>query len=185
MTYKDNMLKLTHKFHKKDEWVKAFIDCVQAKINDVNTVLDRLINLSHFNRLDNEGCKWWANLLKIVLPASMTLSEKRAYIRAKWRAKGHNSITLIKNICSSWENGEVDAELENDNDGNLTIKLTFSGAYGIPSDVDTLLKMIDEVRPAHIPFTLDYNFLLIKDIHEVKTIAEMNNIEIKDFMGNR
>ena len=34
MTYKDNMLKLTHKFHKKDEWVKAFIDCVQAKIND-------------------------------------------------------------------------------------------------------------------------------------------------------
>ena len=181
MTYKENALKLLHKFYKKDEWIGAFLDCVQSKINDINTILDRIANLSHFNRLDAEGCKWWANLLRIVLPASMSLADKQAYIRAKWRASGHNSITLIKNICNSWENGQVDAELDTDEDDNLVIKLKFSGAYGIPSDVETLLKMIDEVRPAHIPYEMNYKFLLIRDIHEVKTIAEMEELTLDQF----
>ena len=119
MTYKENALKLLHKFYKKDEWIGAFLDCVQSKINDINTILDRIANLSHFNRLDAEGCKWWSNLLRTVLPASMSLADKQAYIRAKWRASGHNSITLIKNICNSWENGQVDAELDTDEDDNL------------------------------------------------------------------
>ena len=179
--HKSGMLRLLHKFYKKDSFISAFLDCVQAKINDIHTILDRIANLSHFNRLDAEGCIWWANLLGIKITSSMTLTEKQAYIRAKWRASGHNSIQLIKNVCASWENGQVDAQLDTDENDKAVIKLIFSGAYGIPSDVDTLLKMIDEVKPAHIPYETEYKFLLIRDIHEVKTISEMQEITIDNF----
>lgn len=179
--FKSGMLRLLHKFYKKDSFISAFLDCVQAKISDIQTILNRVANLSHFNRLDAEGCKWWANHLRINIPTSMSLSEKQAYIRAKWRSGGHNSIQLIKSICSSWENGQVDAVLDVDENNKAVIKLIFSGAYGIPSDVPTLLKMIDEVKPAHIPYETNYKFLLIRDIHEVKTISEMQEITIDKF----
>ena len=185
MNFKAEMRKLLHKFYKKDNWVNAFLTCVQAKIDDIITVLDRIGNLSHFNRLDTEGCKWWANHLKINLPSSMSLSEKQAFIRSKWRSNGHNSITLIKNICSSWENGQVEAKLETDSNNKAVINLNFSGEYGIPSDVDSLLKMIDEIKPAHIPYQTNYKYLLIRDIHEVKTIAEMEEITLDQFAKGR
>ena len=181
MSFKTDMLKLIHKFYKKDEWFKAFLDCLETSINDVLLIINRIVNLSHFNRLDLEGCKWWASHLKLNIPTSMSLSDRQAYIRAKWRSSGHNSITLIKNICSSWENGEVDATLNKDSNGNAIINLNFSGAYGIPSDVDTLLKMIDEVKPAHIGYETNYKFLLIEDIHNVLTLEEMEQIEIDKF----
>ena len=79
-------------------------------------------------------------------------------------------------MCNAWKRGEVEADFIS---GKL--KLKFVGEYGIPDDVDSLISAVDEVKPAHIPLLLLYKYLLIRDIHEVKTIEQMEQLTINMF----
>ena len=179
--YKDKILKLLHKFYKKDDYVQVLTDVVQTLIYDIDVIITRLCNFLHFNRLDNEGCIWWGKLLNLSLPNTMTLKNKQSSIRARWRIGNHNSIQLIKNICSSWENGDCQATFVKDENNNGIIKLSFGGAYGVPDNLDTLLSLIDEIKPAHISYETFFKFLRIKEIHEVKTVSEMEQIQLEKF----
>jgi len=147
---KNQILKLLHKLYRKDEFLSSFLDALSVVFKDLTTEIERLENLLHFNRLDEAGCSWWENLLGIKTTFS-TLSDRQAYIRARWKMSAHNSIELIKNICSSFENGAVEASFT---DGKIALE--FGEGAKISVAISTLLDLIDEVKPAHIQYLLKY-----------------------------
>ncbi len=179
MQFKEKIIKLIHKIYREDEYINNLIGAITIQEEKAETKINKLSAIFHFNRLDEDGCIFWEKFLNIKEIGS-TLKNRQAEIRAKWLSNGHNSIYLIKNVCNSWQNGEVDVDFV---DGK--IKLTFNGDYGIPEDLDSLIEAINELKPAFIPFWYVFKYLLIEDIHEVKTIEEMEEITIEQFaFGN-
>ena len=153
--FKKKLLKLLHKFYRFDEFLNHFINSIKKLVKDLNNAILFLETLLHFNKIKDDGCEWWAKLLDIKLSQDLSLSEKQALIRAKWRATGHNSLKLIQDICQSWEDGKTKANFPNGK-----IKLQFGDEldedYQIPFNLDTLLNLIEEVKPAHIPTGLRF-----------------------------
>ena len=43
--------------------------------------------------------------------------------------------------------------------------------------------MLDEVKPAHLAIVYTFRYLLIKDIHEVMTLSEVEATTLKKFAG--
>lgn len=149
--------------------VAYYFIIVLAKIDETKSTF-------YFDGLSEDGILYWEKMLAITPEPSQTLADRRSKIQAKWLSSNHNSITLIQNICNSWKNGEVIADFVNGK-----IRLTFVGEYGIPDDLNGLLGSINEIKPAHLPYETIIKYLLIKDIHEVKTIAQMEQITLKEF----
>lgn len=171
------ILKLLHKLYRNDEFIKDFAGATNLIFNSCEEMITRIGNLFYFDKLDTKGCQWWEKLLNIT-EISPNLESRRARVRAKWLSSAHNDILLIQTICDSWKNGEVEADFI---DGKINLK--FVGEYGIPEDLNGLTKAIEEIKPAHLPLLLIYKYLLIEDIHEVKTIEEMEQIQLFCFAG--
>lgn len=162
--FKARVLKLLHKFDRYSEFINDFLDSVQKLVNRLSDMIVFLWTLNFFDKLDNEGCAWWAKLLDIEISNTLPLTDKQALIRAKWRASGHNTLKLIQNVCDSWTDKKLTATFLPDDTTSETgyhngkIGLEFGKEEDIAGAVDItrVLKMINEVKPAHLPLVLRY-----------------------------
>lgn len=181
---KEKLLKLLHKIYRHDEFVNNFIDCVNVVYKSADEVILRLNNLFYFDKLDKQSCEWWEKLL-ILSPAGKNLTDRQAAIRSKWLICVHNDIKLIQNACDSWQNVPSQSAksahaVEADFKGGKII-LRFIKTIGTPSYLPSLLNAIEIIKPAHIPILTIFRYLIIEEIHEVKSIEEMENLEINMF----
>lgn len=176
MNFYNLILSLLHKFYRSCPFVQMLVNAVAYFFAVVLLKIDEIKSTFYFDLLTEDGVVYWENMLAITPTPTQTLADRRSKIHAKWLSDNHNSITLIRNVCNSWKNGEVIADFVNGK-----IRLTFVGEYGIPDDLSGLLGSIDEIKPAHLPYETIFKYLLIKDIHEVKTIAQMEQITLKEF----
>jgi len=169
-------LKVVSKFLKKDVLYQDFFNAVNSALADLENAINELKDDFFFNTMTLDAVVFMEKLLKITPFQSQTLENRQDAIRAKWRSSGHNSIILIRNVCESWKRGEIEADFIN---GKIQIK--FVGEYGIPDDMTALINAINEIKPAHLAYFIIYKYLLIKDIHEVKTINQMQTLTIRQF----
>ena len=176
MSFKDEILKLLNKIYREDEYTQELLKPLDKQINKLDELIEAITNNFFFNKLDEDGCKWYEKLLGITPKSNQTIEDRRSSIQAKWLSNTHNDITLIQLVCDVWKYGDVAADFINGK-----IQITFVGEYGIPDDLEGLLRAVDLIKPAHLAYFLVYKYLLIKDIHEVKTIQEMENITINMF----
>lgn len=174
--FQDEILAFLSKIYKNDPYTKALLQPLNGQIQNIDDVIKIIKNNFFFNSLTEDGCKWYEKLLGLIVGSNQTIEDRRSSIQAKWLSNTHNDIVLIQKACDAWKNGEVEADFIN---GKLQI--TFIGEYGIPDDLDGLLRAVDVIKPAHIAYYLIFKYLLIKDIHEVKTIEEMENITLNSF----
>lgn len=172
----NKILKLLHRFDRVCPFVQMIVGAIATVLTSIDNKLTNIYLNFFFSSLTADGAEYFENLLNITPSQSQTIEDRRSTIRAKWLSKNHSSIGLIQLVCNAWKNGEVIADFVS---GKLQIK--FIGEYGVPSDLNTLISAIGEIKPAHIPYVLLYKYLLIKDIHEVKTIAQMELIKINNF----
>lgn len=181
MDFKAEILKLLNKVYREDQYTNDLLQPLNAQIKTIDDVVNAIINNFFFDKLDIEGCKWYEKLMNITVRANQRIESRRSAIQAKWLSNTHNDILLLQRVCDSWKNGETEVDFIG---GKIQIK--FIGEYGVPDDLDSLLKTIGEVKPAHLAYYLVYKYLLIKNIHLVKTIKEMEEIQLKTFaFGNR
>ncbi len=149
MKFANLIMKLLHRFYRKDDFVKSFLDVVQTLFDKISAVIIRLLNILHFNRLDEAGCAFWENLLKIKDIAE-SIDERQANIRARWRAKGHNSIALIQNIMDAWNPG---ASVVDFLGGIILIKITAEDF--VYKALKNVFKTIDDIKVAHLGLKID------------------------------
>ncbi len=150
MNYKVDVIKFMHKIYRNDPFIQGFIFAGQVLFDDIDVIIERLTNLLHFNRLDDKGCQWWERLLTIT-DISSELSERQARIRAKWRTTNHIDINKIQLVCDSIAENNFKADFV---DGKLQIILI--NENGITTNLNRLIKEIDEIKPAHLPYLFLY-----------------------------
>ena len=176
MEIAEMILSYLNKNYRADKFTIDITKALQVKFKILNDIIINLRNNFYFDKLTLNGIEYFEKLLGINPTNSQTQADRRVTIQAKWLSNNHNCIKFIQDICNAWENGRVKADFVNGK-----IKLVFIGEYGVPEDLDGLLSAIDEIKPAHIAYFLIFKYLLIENIHEVKTIEEMENLTLEMF----
>ncbi|MCT4686348.1 putative phage tail protein [Vallitalea sp.] len=107
-----------------------------------------------------------------------THEDRRSRIRSKIRGIGKIDEQLIKDVVDSWTNGDVEVTFA---DGKINIR--FNSFYGIPSNMEAVKKAIEQIIPAHLGVKYNIKYLLVKDIHNNRTINELQNTKLNLFEG--
>lgn len=174
---KEKLLNMLHKVYRKDNWIGQLFQTAGLELDNVSTAIDEINNQYFINTATDWGLKLYEWELGITKP-SKKLEARRSTVEAKWKTGGKVDIALLQAVADSWKNGEIDVTFP---DGKIHI--TFVGDYGVPTDLEDLYAALDEVKPAHLAIVYTFRYLLIKDIHEVMTLKEVESTTLRKFAG--
>lgn len=177
---KDELIQNLHKLYRNDTWINQLFNSTGLALDEIKIQLDYLYRQFWFDTVDVKFLPIYEKLLDIKTNPNSTIEDRRALIEAKWKSSGGKcDIKLIQAVCNSWRNGKVTVSFING-----TIQLKFNGESGVPKDLDTLILAIDDIKPAHLPLTYIFVYLLIKDIHNKMKISELQTKKIMEFAFN-
>lgn len=169
-----SLLKTTNKLYLTDPMVKSLMESVQIEIDDV---LDSALKLERQYWIDtvDTSIRDWEQHFAVRIVSSV-LEDRRNAVTAKMRSAGDVDIDLIKRVADSWKNGEVNVIYE-----DMELMISFKSTIGVPNDLITLISAIEEVAPAHVIVSYTLNYLLIKHIHGVMTLNELEQQPLSKF----
>lgn len=121
------------------------------------------------------GLEIYEKELGIKTNLSKPINERRSVIKSKWRGTGKVDRYLIKTVVDAYTNGEVEVGF----DGNIIVK--FTSVLGTPPNIEDAENAVKEISPAHLRIIYGYMYLLIRDVHEVMTLQEMESIKLDKF----
>lgn len=110
------------------------------------------------------GLTNWEKDLGIKLDYSQTNERRREIIIAKIRGTGTVNKKLVKLAAEAFSGGEVDI-VEYPNEYRFEVK--FIGVKGIPANIPAFLKMLDEIKPAHLTYTIKYTYTVWNNLKNI------------------
>lgn len=172
-----NLLNNLPQIYRNTDWLKAIYGASGKDLDDISSIIDTAEAQLNFST-STWGLPFWEKELGIKPNPNTDIDTRRSFVSAKWKGDQKTDLGLMQAVCNSWKNGDVEVAFING-----LIQLTFVGEYGIPKDLESLLTAIDDVKPAHLGVTTKFKYLLIKDINNVKTLSQMEQLKISDFAG--
>lgn len=169
------MLRNLPRQYRKDPWIIALTDAMRAVL-EAQEAAARSVTAQESLDTVTWNLAVEERLAGITPPPGSTLESRRTALKAKWRSGGKLTIEQIQAVADAWKNGEVVVSFP---DGRIRVQ--FVGSFGVPEDMDSLKAAIRLVIPAHLPVDYLLRYLLIRDIHEVMTIAELENQLLSNF----
>ncbi|MFB5267076.1 putative phage tail protein [Paenibacillus enshidis] len=106
--------------------------------------------------------------------------QRRSVIISKMRGSGKVSAQLIKEMAEAYDGGQVDVSVQ---PADYTFTIHFIDTIGIPPNLNDLKEALEEIKPAHLAIGYTFRYLLIRDIHEVMTLTEMEQTLLSKFAG--
>ena len=100
------------------------------------------------------GLDYWEKMLGIS-KNTFDIQTRRENIKAKMRSRGTTTVSVIKNICEAYSNGEVDIIV---NHSDYSFVIDFIGTIGIPRAFAELDKTINEIKPCHLAHSYRFNY---------------------------
>jgi hypothetical protein len=157
----------------------VFIQVLNAEGKTVQVLKSDILDIQ--KQLDVDTATWGLDIyereLGIPTDISKPLEDRRSIVKSKLRGSGKLDATLVKVVADAHTNGAVEVSY----DGRINIK--FTAFYGIPPNLDDLKNSLDEIKPAHKEITYIFKYLLIKEIHNVMTITDIQNTPLSKFAG--
>lgn len=160
--------------------IKDFQELMKAEakiLADLDNTLDDVVN-----QLFIETATWalvrWEKIFGILTDESKPIDQRRSVLKSKTRGAGVTTKALVEEVAESWYNGDIDVIEQPE-----SIGIKFNSSLGIPSNLTDVQKALREIIPAHLMIEYLFTFLLIKDIHNVKTLAEMEQFTLNKFAG--
>lgn len=175
---KEFALKQIHWRLAKDPWTQAIFEVAGISF-DIQA--QRIIDIYHsydFEKMNLRSIQMYEKMLGIVPDEEKSLADRRAYIAAMWKKGAPATQENIQSICDGWLNGECDVEA-----GPGYVEITFNSVMGVPTDLATLQKALLQVVPAHLEVRYNFKYLLVGEVHEVMTLAEMDATPMGYFAG--
>lgn len=124
------------------------------------------------------GLKFYEEQLHIPTIESDSYETRRGRVMSRWRSPGNFSASLVKTVCESFVNGQVDVTIDL---VNSVVNIKYNGDLGVPliqADVDDA---IENIIHAHLGKQFIYRYLKINEVHNVKTITQLNATKLNNF----
>ncbi len=103
------------------------------------------------------GLLRWEEVYGITTNLSLPYEQRREVILAKMRGQGTTTVEMIKNVASAFTGIEV--EVIEDNPHYMFI-IRFVGQYGVPRNLQAFREILEEIKPAHLGYELEYRFVI-------------------------
>lgn len=141
---------------------KLIFDISEFKNIYISQGLELSILNKHIKDLQNQlfvnkatwGLDFFERDYGIKTDISKTYEERREVILAKKRGTGTVTKEMIKNTAKAFTNVDVDV-IEN-KDYSFTVK--FIGEKGIPRNLQDFKDMLEEIKPAHLAYNLEFTY---------------------------
>lgn len=159
---------------------------MQTDMNTKGTELDSLFGTldeilqQFFVQTATWGLDRWEYELGIQNDWQKPIEQRRAVVESKLRGSGKFSGRLVKNVAEAYDGGKVNVTFQ-PQEWSFTVE--FIDTVGIPPNLDDLKAIIDEIKPAHMKVEYEFNYLLIRDIHDVLTLHQMEQVPLLKFAG--
>jgi len=96
------------------------------------------------------------------------------------RGFGKVSGDMIKNVAQAYDGGTVDVAVS---PSEYKIIITFIDTLGVPVNLDDLKQALEDIKPAHMTLSYTFRYLLIKEVHNVMTISQLQQTQLNKFAG--
>ena len=133
--------------------VKPIQNALNIEADSINNIVENTLNQFFVNSA-TYGLDNWESMLGIS-KNNFDIQTRRENIKAKMRTRGATSISVIKNICEAYSNGEVEVVV-NHEDYSFIIK--FVGSIGIPQAFEELDKTIENIKPCHLAHSYEFTY---------------------------
>ena len=157
---------------------KPIIDVLEIEENILNECIESTLNQFYVDSA-TYGLDYWEKMLGIS-KNTFDIETRRENIKAKMRSRGTTSVSVIKNICEAYSNGEVDI-IVNHNDYSFVID--FVGSIGIPKAFAELDKTIEEIKPCHLAHSYRFNYNTHNDLSKF-THEELANYTYEELRNS-
>lgn len=118
------------------------------------------------------GLDFWESVYGIKKDVSKSNEYRRTAIIAKMRGAGTTTVSMIKNVASSFSGATVEVE-EKPEKAMFDVK--FTGTFGIPPNMDDLTAAIENIKPAH----LAYNYVFVYRTHA--NVSQYTHEQLKKY----
>lgn len=172
----NKILELLPPYERDSEFTRDLLNAQQIEVDRLGRDIEDLEK-----QLNIDTATWglviYERDLGIETDLTKSLEERRSVIKSKWRGTGKVDRTLIKLVVDAFTNGGVDVSF----DGRIIV--TFNDVKGIPPNLEDAQVAVENICPAHLAVIYQFAYMLIKEIHEVMTLAEMEQIPLHKFAG--
>lgn len=135
---------------------------VMENINTVNSKELNMLN-DNINTTGNQmfvdtattALSRWEKVLALQIANNYNTDYRRIRIITKLKGQGTTTLAMIKNLASSFNNGEIDVIEDN---ANYAFLIKFISIRGIPNNIEDLKNAIEEIKPAHLSVKFLFNF---------------------------
>jgi len=111
------------------------------------------------------GLAYWEDTVGVLTDVLKDINQRRSVVKAKVRGSGTVTVQFIKNVASSYSNGDVDI-LEHPSIYSFEVK--FVGTRGIPPNLPDLQASINQIKPAHLAVTYTFVYTTWDQVKIVK-----------------
>ena len=132
---------------------KPIQDSFTVEANSINDEVENTLN-QFFVDSATFGLDYWERMLGIS-KNNFDIDTRRENIKAKMRARGTTTVSVIKNICEAYSNGEVDIAVDH---ANYSFVIKFVGSIGIPQAFEELDKTIESIKPCHLAHSYEFTY---------------------------
>lgn len=159
--------------------MRADMNTKGAELDHFYKALDETLD-QFFVRTATWGLERWEFELGIATDLTKPIEQRRAVVESKLRGSGKFSGRLVKNVAEAYDGGTVDVTFQ---PSEWSFTITFIDTIGIPPNLDDLKAVIEEIKPAHLAVEYEFSYLLIRDIHNVMTLNQLETIKLSNFAG--
>lgn len=172
-----NLLQYLPEFYSDIKEFQVILEIEDNDLDNIKTDMKDLYDQLFLDTATTGLSNWEKDTGILVNNQNDSNEDRRSRVRGKIRGIGKIDEELIKDVTDSWTNGDVEVTF----DGKINIK--FNSFYGIPSNMDAVKEAVEQIIPAHLGVKYNIKYLLIEDIHNKRTINELQNTQLNLFAG--
>ncbi|KHF26831.1 hypothetical protein LR68_04356 [Anoxybacillus sp. BCO1] len=158
---------------------QTLIGTENKEVEQLNVTIDEVLKQFYVDTA-TWGLSYWERICGISVDESKPIDQRRSVIKSKLRGIGTVTVALIKNVAESWYNGEVEVT---EQPSLYTVKIKFVSKLGVPSNLTDIQNALREILPAHLAINFEFSYLLIKDVHNVMTLSQLEATTLDKFAG--
>ncbi|GAA0389505.1 YmfQ family protein [Paenibacillus motobuensis] len=166
-------------YYESSRVMQSDMDAKGTELDEFYKALDETLD-QLFVRTATWGLDRWEQELGLTTELAKPIEQRRALVESKLRGAGQFSGRLVKNVAEAYDGGTVDVSFQ-PAEWSFTIK--FVDTIGVPPNLDDLKMVIEEIKPAHLKVEYEFSYLLLRDIHGVITLNQMEQIPLSKFAG--
>lgn len=164
-----NLIDMLPSFYHNSDFVKAYMSSQTVEHSFIKESIEDLVNNLYVNTA-TWGLDYFEEKLGIKTDKSKNYEERRERIKAKKIGTGTTTLKMIKDTALAFDCGDIEiTEMYND----YVFKLKFTSQKGRPKNLDDFKSAIEEIKPAHLGYILEFMYSTHQDI-KPKTHEELS-----------